>query len=84
MIQSALQHALSIYSGAVLVLAGMILLYHLLGMVAETAHTGKPMGRANQIYAPIRLVLAIGLLVPMAGGLNGRSEHDGSCCKMGQ
>lgn len=69
-VQAALRSALSVYSGAVLVLAGVILLYHLLEMVAETAHTGKPMGRANQIYAPIRLVLAIGFLVPMAGGLN--------------
>ena len=70
-LQKGLKAALSFYSGAVLVLAGIILMYHLLTMIAETAHTGKPMGRANQIWAPIRLVVAIGLLVPVAsGGLN--------------
>jgi len=77
-IQTALKGALAYFSSAVLVIAGIILLYHLTAMVAETAHTGKPMGRANQIWAPIRLVVAIGLLVPVgtaskesgAGGLN--------------
>lgn len=65
-IHKALGAGLSLYSTAVLVLAGLLLLYHLTFMVAETAHTGKPMGRANQIWAPIRLVFAIGLLVPIA------------------
>lgn len=71
LIQSALKAALGTYSSAVLVLGGIILMYHLLSMVAETAHTGKPMGRANQVWAPIRLVVAIGLLVPVtSSGLN--------------
>ncbi|HAX91560.1 MAG TPA: hypothetical protein DCY07_05040, partial [Rhodospirillaceae bacterium] len=65
---TALGAALSFYSKAVLVIAGLLLLYHLTFMIAETAHTGKAMGKANQIWAPIRLVLAIGLLVPIASG----------------
>lgn len=71
-LRTALYSVLSIYSKAVLVFAGIIMLYHLLSMVAETAHYGVPMGkRANQIWGPIRLVLAIGLLVPVAdSGLN--------------
>lgn len=64
-IQTALAGALGIYSSAVLVLAGFLLLYHLVFMVAEQAHTGKIMGKANQIWAPIRLVFAIGMLVPI-------------------
>ncbi len=71
-LQKAFQSALAFYSRGVLVLAGFILLYHLTTMIAETAHTGKFMGRANQIWAPIRLVVAIGLLVPISGnaGIN--------------
>ncbi len=38
-------------------------------MTVETAHSGRVMGeRGNQIWAPIRLVFAIGLLVPVGGG----------------
>ncbi|MCL2469855.1 MAG: DotA/TraY family protein [Alphaproteobacteria bacterium] len=70
-IQVVLGTALSYYSVAILVLAGLLLLYHLVFMVAETAHTGKVMGRANQIWAPIRLVFAIGMLVPIAAGGGG-------------
>ncbi len=70
LIQQALLAAFSTYSSMILAVAGLLLMYHLAAMIAETAHTGKPMGRANQIWAPIRLVIAIGLLVPISGGLN--------------
>lgn len=57
------------YSNAMLLVASIILIYHLFAMVAHTAHEGVTMGRsANQIWAPIRLVFALGLLVPVAGG----------------
>jgi len=69
-LQSALYSALRFYSNAILVFGGIILLYHLLSMVAETAHHGAVMGkRASQIWAPIRLVVAIGLLVPISTGV---------------
>jgi conjugal transfer/type IV secretion protein DotA/TraY len=73
MLQIALADALSFYSTAVLALAGFLLLYHLIFMVAEAAQSGKPMGRANQIWAPIRLVFAIGMLVPVGTGGDGGS-----------
>lgn len=70
-IQTALQTGLSLYSDAMLIVAAVLLFYHLIAMVVETAHHGVPMGkRASQIWAPIRLVVAIGLLVPIAGGLS--------------
>lgn len=70
-IQSALITALGFYSDAILVVAAVILFYHLASMIVETAHHGVVMGkRANQIWAPIRLVVAVGLLVPVSGGLN--------------
>ena len=71
-IQAALWTALAAYSGAILVFAGIILFYHLVSMIVDTAHSGVVMGRrANQIWAPIRLAVAVILLVPSgAGGLN--------------
>lgn len=70
-IQSTFITALAYFSDAILVLAGFLLFYHITAMVAETAHSGTPMGkRASQIWAPIRLVVAIVLLVPVSGGLS--------------
>lgn len=70
-LQGAMISALGFYSDAILVVAAVILFYHLVAMTAETAHEGVVMGKkANQIWAPIRLVVAIGLLVPIGGGLN--------------
>lgn len=71
-VQTALLAALAFYSNAILVFAAFILFYHLVSMIVETAHHGTPMGkRANQIWAPIRLVVAVGLLVPVSSqGLN--------------
>jgi hypothetical protein len=67
----ALRIAVGVYSNALLIVASIILLYHLLIMTTETAHQGVVGGkRTNQIWAPIRLVIAIGLLVPLASGLN--------------
>ena len=65
-VQQALVTTLAFYSNAILILAAIILFYHLVSMVVETAHHGVVMGkRASQIWAPIRLVVAIGLLVPV-------------------
>lgn len=70
-ITTALRQALSLYSIGMLVLAGFLMIYHVLAMIAETAHYGVAMGRrTNQLWAPIRFVLAIALLVPISGGLN--------------
>ncbi len=68
------QRMMALYSMCMLVLAGFILLYILMSAIAATAHEGRFGGSGfNQIWAPIRLVVAIGLLVPlpMAGGYNG-------------
>ena len=62
---------LSAYSYAVLILAGLILLFIVLSAVAETARTGTPFGKQfNPVWAPIRLIVALGLLIPLSGGLN--------------
>jgi hypothetical protein len=70
-VQTALRVMMGFFSNAILIIASVILLYHFVVMVAETAHTGTIGGKeTNQIWAPIRLVIAIGLLVPLASGLN--------------
>ena len=70
-IQASLISALAFYSYVILIIAAVVLFYHLTAMIVETAHHGVIMGRrANQVWAPIRLVVAVGLLVPIAAGLN--------------
>lgn len=67
-IQCGLYTALGFYSDALLIIGAMVLFYHLAWMTVETAHHGQVMGkRGNQIWAPIRLVFAVGLLVPIGG-----------------
>lgn len=60
------------YSYAMLVLAGFLVMYHLLAVIAGTAHEGRMGGKVmNQVWAPIRLIMAIGMLVPIGtNGLN--------------
>lgn len=66
--QRVLRQLFMYYSGALLVFAVIVVLYHLIVMVAESAHYGIPFGKRNkQMWAPIRLVLALGLLIPIGG-----------------
>ncbi len=67
----ALRHALGLYNVAILVVGAFLLFYHIVSMIAETAQEGTVLGRrANKVWAPIRLVVAVSLLVPVAGGLS--------------
>lgn len=67
------QQIMGLYSVAMLVLGGFILLYIISFAVMSTAHEGRFGGGSfNQVWAPIRLVVAIGLLVPLPmSGFNG-------------
>lgn len=66
-----LQAILGLYSMATMVIAVIIVLYYILTVIGEAAKTGTPFGqRFNSLWAPIRLVLALGLLVPLGSGLN--------------
>jgi conjugal transfer/type IV secretion protein DotA/TraY len=59
------------YDLAILLISCLIFLYYILVIVAETAMTGTPFGkRFDHIWAPIRLVVALGLLVPVNFGMN--------------
>jgi conjugal transfer/type IV secretion protein DotA/TraY len=67
----ALQGLFSFYSIGLLVIAALIIAYYIFAVVAETAQTGTPFGkRYNHVWAPIRLVVAIGLLIPIGSGFN--------------
>lgn len=70
-IHNALHGLFSFYSYGLLMIGMFIFLYFILVVVAETATTGTPFGqRFQNIWVPVRLVMAIGLLVPINHGLN--------------
>lgn len=67
----ALHALLQFYSEAMLIVGIFIVLYFLFVVVVETAQTGTPFGqRFSTVYAPLRLVMAIMLLLPLAHGIN--------------
>jgi hypothetical protein len=68
----ALRGVMQWYSIGLLVIAVMIFTYFIFAILAETAETGTPFGRRfNKVWAPLRIVAAFGLLIPMTAGLNG-------------
>lgn len=68
---NAIHQLFQFYSIGLLVIAAMIFAYFVFAVVAETAESGTPFGkRFNHVWAPIRLVAAIGLLIPVSNGLN--------------
>lgn len=68
---NGLHELFQFYSQAILIVGVFILLYYVVILVAETAQSGTPFGqRFDSVWAPIRLVVAIGLLVPVNYGYN--------------
>lgn len=65
-------HALFAYfSWAMLAVAVIILLYFVVDIVLETTITGSPFGKHfDNPWVPIRIVFALGLLIPVSYGLN--------------
>ena len=67
----ALHQMFRFYSLGILVIAALIFLYFVVVVVAETATSGTPFGqRFQNIWVPIRLIVAIGLIVPLNYGYN--------------
>lgn len=59
------------YSIGLLLIAMLIFMYFIVVIVVETAVTGSPFGqRFQNVWVPVRLVVALGLLVPLNFGLN--------------
>ncbi len=81
---AALHQLIEFYNFAILLVGVLIFLYYMIVVVAETAATGTPFGRRfSHIYAPLRLVIAIGLLVPLNYGFNGAQYIALYAAKMG-
>lgn len=69
--QSAYHEMLRFYSMGILVIATLIFLYFVVVVVAESAATGTPFGhRFQNVWVPIRLMMAVSMLVPINHGLN--------------
>lgn len=67
----AIHELFQLYSIGLLVVAVIIVCYFIFAVLAETAQTGVPFGkRYNHVWTPIRLVFALGLLIPVGYGLN--------------
>ncbi len=67
----ALRNLFRFYSLGILLIGTIIFLYFVLVIVVETATTGTPFGqRFKNVWVPIRLVVAIGLLIPLSFGYN--------------
>jgi len=70
-IAHALHSMLGFYSTAMMLIAVVIVCYYVVTIAGESAQTGQAFGkRFNSLWAPVRLVLALGLLVPLGNGLN--------------
>lgn len=68
---TALQALFRFYSQGLLLIAMLIFLYFVVVIILETAVTGTPFGqRFQNVWVPIRLVVALGLLVPINYGFN--------------
>lgn len=67
----ALHALLQFYSIGLLVVGAIIICYFIFAVLAETAQSGTPFGRRfNHVWVPLRLVMALGLLIPIGHGLN--------------
>lgn len=70
-LQQGLHNMFLLYNTGLLVVAAFILGYFIITVLLETAQSGTPFGkRFNKVWAPLRLVAAFGLLIPMSFGLN--------------
>ncbi len=78
-------HALfNFYNLALLLVGVLIFMYYVIVVVIETAQTGVPFGaRFSKLYAPFRLVIAVGLLVPLNWGFNGAQYITMYAAKLG-
>lgn len=71
-LQDGLGALFQIYNTGMLVIAGIMLFWAIIAIVLDTAKTGHVGGgRHNMVWAPIRIVVGLGLLIPLgASGFN--------------
>ncbi len=72
-LQNAVGAMMQIYNSGIMVIAGIMLFWLILSVVVDTAKTGQlGGGRHNMVWAPIRIIFALGLMIPL--GANGFSS----------
>lgn len=65
-LQNALAPLMQVYNTGIMVIAAIMLFWAVLSIVVDTAKTGQVGGgRHNMVWAPIRIVFALGLLIPL-------------------
>jgi conjugal transfer/type IV secretion protein DotA/TraY len=70
-LQAMFRSMLAHYAQGILVLAVFLLIYIVVTTLVDSAKTGKPFGsKFDNVWAPIRLALAIGLMIPISSGYN--------------
>jgi conjugal transfer/type IV secretion protein DotA/TraY len=70
-IHEGLHQMFQVYSIGLLVVATLLACYFIVAIILETAESGTAFGkRFNKVWAPLRLVVAFGLLIPVGHGLN--------------
>ncbi|MCK6418713.1 MAG: DotA/TraY family protein [Alphaproteobacteria bacterium] len=69
----AMHTLMQFFSNGIFIVSIIIILYYVITLTAETAVTGTPFGqRFNKLWGPLRLILFLGMLVPLnVGGVNG-------------
>ncbi len=81
---TALHSLFEFYTMGLLIVGVLIFLYFVVVVTAETATTGSPFGqRFQNIWVPIRLITAIGLLLPLNYGFNTAQYITFYAAKMG-
>ena len=83
-LQTQIGAMFAVYSNGMLVLASFIILLAIFSIVVDSAHKGKMFGdRHSEVWSPIRLIVGIGLLVPLGNGYNAGQHIVVQLAKMG-
>ena len=70
-IHQGLHQLFALFSYGMMVVAVIITVYFMITVISESAQSGTAFGRRfNKVWAPIRIVVAFGLLIPLVYGLN--------------
>jgi hypothetical protein len=82
--QIALHGLFGFYNAALFMIAIVIFLFMIIEVVLETSVTGRPFGqRFQNAWVPFRVIAALGLMIPVAYGLNGAQWITLYVAKMG-
>jgi hypothetical protein len=81
-LQNALGHILYVFNLAMTVVAAVMLFWIIVSVTVDTAKTGiAGGGRHNMVWGPVRIIFALGLMIPL-GGIAGTGFSSGQYCVM--